>query len=277
MDLLDSRATTLKLEELGRWYTGTAIAEIEETHRREYVKDGIGDLLYWHDKKPTPGITHDPRTGQPLEPVKQYEITVDVGEPDAYGSTERTLYMAKKREIAAFRQAWRKSGAPRGSSVVGCKIAARWSGTEPGAGTVDANLYEYRIQAPADGWKPRAEKAPTPEELQRAGQQATHRMQENLAAPYGPPTDRDRAAVHAGGTPPSNVTAAGPSHPGPTTRGGLPCPAVVPPATWTQMDPAQQLQMYQALGLTTDQPAGPPPATEPPLASMSSRDDEPPF
>lgn len=247
MDLLDSRATTLKLEELGRWYTGTAIAEIEETQRHEYVKGGGGRPLYWHDKRPVPGMSHD-GDGRPNEPVKQYEITVDVGEPDQYGSTERTLYIAKPREIKAFKEAWRKAGMPRGSSVVGCRIAARWTGTEPGQGTEEAKTYEYRIQPPPDGPKPRAvAAAPAPGPA---------------AAPVEP-------QVHTGATPPSNVTAAGPSHPGPTTGGGR--PAGIDPAAWAAMNPAQQQQMRQALGLTTDQPAGPPPASSPSLS------DEPPF
>lgn len=151
MGLLDSRATTLKLEVMGQWYGGICIAEPEETQRTEYVKGGGGAPLYWMDKKPVPGVAHDPRTGQPNEPVLQTEIILDTDTEDEYGSKERTLYIDNKRKTVAFRNAWRKAGMPRGSSLVGCRVMAQWVGTEPGEGTQEAKLYAYHITPPVDG------------------------------------------------------------------------------------------------------------------------------
>jgi hypothetical protein len=52
----------------------------------------------------------------------------------------------------------------------------------------------------------------------------------------------------------------------------LTCPPGIDPAQWELMGPRQQQQMYEALGLTGTQPAGPPPAT-----GSSLFTDEPPF
>jgi hypothetical protein len=249
MGILDMRAATLKLEEMGRWYVGTVIAEPEETQRTEYVKGGGGAPLYWVDKRPVPGVSHDPRTGAPNEPVMQTEITVDVGEPDDYGSTERVLYIDNKRKITALRAAWRAAQMPRGSSMIGCQIAARWSGTEMGDGAQEAKLYEYRIKPPAGGPQMRAP-APAP------------------AAPVAPafPGNDTPAAAPA-------MVAAAPvsAAPATTVAVGLACPPGIDPGQWAIMAPAQRQQMYEALGLTAAQPAGPPPAT----GSLFT--DEPPF
>lgn len=252
MSILDMRAATLKLEEMGRWYTGTVIAEPEETQRTEYVKGGGGAPLYWVDKRPVAGVSHDPRTGLPNEPVMQTEITIDVGVPDDYGSTERVLYIDNKRKIAALRAAWRQAGMPRGSSMIGCQIAARWSGTEQGDGAQEAKLYEYRIKPPADGPKMRA---PAP-----AAAPATP------AAPAFPAGDN--APVSAAPVVAAAPISAAPAAPSPSF---LQCPAGVDLARWQVMTPEQQRQMYEALGLTAAQPAGPPPATG------SLFDNEPPF
>lgn len=240
MGILDVRATTLKLEELGRWYTGTVTAEPTESQRTEYVKGGGGAPLYWVDKRPTPGVTHDPRTGQPNEPVMQTEIVVEVEELDEYGSKERVLYIDNKRKIAALRAAWRAAGMPRGASMIGCKIAARWSGTEPGDGAQEAKLYEYRIQAPA----------------QIRMRETPPAMPASSPAPATPPVMPS--------SPPPSMTTAGPTDFSPQ------CPPGVDSAAWSAMSPTQKGQMYQALGLNAQAPAGA-------RAADPFLDNEPPF
>lgn len=237
MSILDMRAATLKLEEMGRWYTGTVIAEPEESQRSEYVKGGGGLPLYWVNKKPTAGASHDPRTGLPNEPVMQTEILVDTGEPDDSGSTERTLYIDNKRKIAALRAAWRAAGMPRGASMVGCKIAARWSGTEQGEGAQEAKLYEYRIQPPADGVKMRQQPAP-----------ATPAAVAPVSAPAAP----------ASSPAPTNAD---------TMRTAAAAPAGIDSAQWERMTQDQRNQILTALG------AAAPAAAK----SPSRFDDEPPF
>jgi hypothetical protein len=240
MGILDMRAATLKLEEMGRWYIGRVTAEPEESHRTEYVKGGGGAPLYWVDKRPVPGASHDPRTGMPNEPVMQTEITLDVGEPDEYGSSERVLYIDNKRKIGALRAAWRAAGMPRGASMIGCQLAARWSGTEAGDGPQDAKTYEYKIKPPAViAMRQQAPAAvATPVAPQSQGQPTTRSV---------PPASADDMR---------------------STSNGLACPPGVDQGKWSQMSQAQREQMYDALGLTVHAPGAP---------ATRGFDDEPPF
>lgn len=130
------------------------------------------------------------------------------------------------------------------------------------AGQVQAKKRLAEIR-PEVGWKFRAR-------LDSIEKRAGGKTLKHIDVQAKPGDTAPPPQVHTGATPPSNVTAAGPPHPGPTTRGGS-CPPGIEPDTWAVMTPAQQQQMRQALGLTTDQPAGPPPASSP------SFFDEPPF
>lgn len=145
MGLFTDRAPTAKFNKIGDFCTGR-IVEISKSHRTEFKRDGsIGDLMYWYNGKPTAGVAVDPQTKEPNRPVEDPVITVDTGEPDEYGNTERRIFVKGKGDLAAIKTAC--TGAGVRDIEIGGRITKTWiSGA---GGTSDPRVYGYEYEPPA--------------------------------------------------------------------------------------------------------------------------------
>jgi hypothetical protein len=102
---------------------------------------------FWEDKAKT--FSPFGPDGTPNEPKAQLEVTVETGEPDEQGETERRLFIKNKRQFDALKAALRKSRAGRRGVQIGGSIWMTLTGKEATPDGQDANTWEIEYEPPA--------------------------------------------------------------------------------------------------------------------------------
>lgn len=151
MGLFSNSVPTAKFLQVGDSCTGT-IVEIGQTQRTEFKRDGsIGDPMFWSGGKPVAGAEVDPRSGQPNQPVMDHVITLETGQPDENGETQRRIFVKGKSELASIKEACIAAGVR--DVELGGKLQKTWaSGGRPGGADVDnPRVYSYRYAPPKGG------------------------------------------------------------------------------------------------------------------------------
>jgi len=164
MGLFSNRAPTAKFNAIGDSCTGV-IVDIGQEHRTEFTRDGsIGAPMYWYDRKPTPGVAVDPKTGQENQPVMDPVITVDTDQPDDYGNTERRIFVKGRAELASIKEACKAAGVR--DIEAGGRLTKTWA--SGAGGTQDPRVYVYRYAPPSADPAP-AEEPPASPAAKRNG------------------------------------------------------------------------------------------------------------
>lgn len=96
MGLFTTNAPAAKFKQVGDSVEGE-IVDVYRGQRYEFIRNAIGEPMWWINGKPTPGVSVDPATGKKARPVLDYVITVDTGEPDENGESERRVFFKTPR------------------------------------------------------------------------------------------------------------------------------------------------------------------------------------
>ncbi len=143
--MFESRAPSAQLRKVGDT-VGGEIVDVRRTQTSEY-KTNIPE--YWQDKRVVQNPV-DPATGKPNDPKLQWEITVDTGQPDEDGETERRIFVANKRDTAALKEGVKKSGG-RDGMLIGGYLKVTFYGEEDTGTAQPAKLKRFDYQPPAAG------------------------------------------------------------------------------------------------------------------------------
>jgi hypothetical protein len=103
---------------------------------------------YWEEKAKT--FAPYAADGTPNEPKAQLELTIDTGERDESGETERRIFIKNKRQFEALRAALKASRARQGL-MIGGEIWMTLTGKEASEGAEDANTWAIEYRPPAEG------------------------------------------------------------------------------------------------------------------------------
>lgn len=144
--MFEQRVPGVRFTRVGEEISGQ-IVNVRRTQQTEY---STRIPLYWENKaKSTRPV--NPLTGQPNDPMLQYEVTIDTGIADENNCTEKRIFVRGKRMTDAFKQAVQKS-APHEGLLIGGHLTAIWTGTVPSqGGGADAKTYAFRYNPPAVG------------------------------------------------------------------------------------------------------------------------------
>lgn len=149
--MFETRAPSAKFTRIGEQVSGR-ITGVRRTQHCEY-KTNIP--LYWEKVGNGAAVVKhsvNPLTGLPNDPKLQYEITLETGQQDENGSTERRLFVRGKRMEEALRAAVQGSDGARDGLLIGGDLTCAWTGTEPSqGGGSDAKLYRFTYKPPAAG------------------------------------------------------------------------------------------------------------------------------
>jgi hypothetical protein len=151
MAMFITNAPAAKFAHLGDAVEGT-IVDAYRTQRYEYVRGGQGQPLYWSNKKPTAGARVNAETGRANDPVLQWVLVLDTGQPDEQGDTERRLFVKNQRMEKALTAAVTVAGGRRvGGLLLGGYLRCTWVGEEDGDGPQPAKVYAFEYAAPPAG------------------------------------------------------------------------------------------------------------------------------
>lgn len=150
MGLFTTAAPAAKFVKVGDSVEGE-IVEIYRAQRYEFVRNGIGQPLYWSNRKPTPGARIDPATGKKNDPVLQYVITVETGIADEDGNTERRIFAKNKRMEDGLKKAVIAAKAREGL-LLGGRLSCTYTGDDEKSDAPQLpKMYEFVYTAPAAG------------------------------------------------------------------------------------------------------------------------------
>lgn len=144
MGMFDYRPPALKFSGVGD-RRGGRVTGVDKSQRRAYRSDGSGLGLFWQDRRPTEGAEVNPATGEPNDPVMQWVITVETGEPDQHGDTERSVYFGKQRLEEAFSLAAKAVKLRSPDDLIGWELFVTKTGTEQGKGAQPADTWSVEL------------------------------------------------------------------------------------------------------------------------------------
>lgn len=144
MGMFDYRPPALKFNGVGD-RRGGRVTAVDKSQRRAYRSDGSGGLLFWQDRRPTEGAEVDPRTGEANDPVMQWVIIVETGEPDQHGETERSIYFGKQRLEEAFSVAAKAVKLRSPDDLIGWELFVTKTGSEQGKGAQPADTWAVEL------------------------------------------------------------------------------------------------------------------------------------
>lgn len=144
MGIFNDTAPTGKFSRIGD-RCGGEVVHIGEHHRTEFKRDGsVGLPMYWVNRQPTAGVAVDPQTNEPNRPVMDAVVTVDTGEADEYGNTERRVFVKGKAELTSLKSACTAAGVR--DIEVGGRLTKTWS--SGAGGTADPRVYTFEYVPP---------------------------------------------------------------------------------------------------------------------------------
>lgn len=148
--LFATAAPTAKFKNIGDTVEGEII-DAYQYQDSEYVRNGVGQPLYWHNRRPTPGMRIDPATGRPNDPVLRWQIVLDTGMPDEDGRTERRLFLSKKRLEDGLKRAIIAARAHEGL-LLGGHLRCTFTGFDETSDALQLpKTFEFVYTAPAAG------------------------------------------------------------------------------------------------------------------------------